>query len=74
MVHRLRDLSNRTEAVDREMQSLSHHVEDRLELDELLELGRSQWAFFEERHHDVNELPALLIEKRHRDARWLSWR
>ena len=50
MIHRLLNLCDLTESVDREMQTLLNHVDDPSELQKLILLCRSQWIRFEERH------------------------
>src|SRR5207249_879481 len=50
MVHRLDNLSDLTESVDRKMHSPIHHFEDPFELKEVLAFRRTKWICFEERN------------------------
>lgn len=56
MVHRLLNLCDLTKSVNREMHPLVHHLEDSLELQEILAFRRSQWIRFEEGNHDSTEV------------------
>src|SRR6266571_3667861 len=56
MVHLLRDLCDEAKAIDAEMRSLIHQLEDPLEADELLSLGRDEWIYLEERNDDLRQV------------------
>ena len=56
MIHRLLDFCDLAKAVSREMHPTIHHLEDLPELQEVLELRRSQWICFEERHDDPAQM------------------
>lgn len=56
MVHRLLDLCDLAKAFSREMHPTIHHAEDLSELQKVLELRRSQWICFEERHDGAAQM------------------
>ena len=56
MVHRLHDRCNLFETASVEMHPTTHHVEDPLELLEVLGLGRTKWVCIEERNDDPAEV------------------
>ena len=60
MIHRLNELSDLTKSVDREMHPPIHHLEDPLELQEILALRRAEWICFEERHDHIPEIEPSL--------------
>ena len=59
MIHRLLNLSDLTETVNREMQTFIHHPDDFPELQKLIKLCRSQWMHFEERNDDLAQMPLV---------------
>lgn len=66
MVHRLLYLSDLTESVNREMQTLIDHLDDSSETKKIVQLRRSQWICFEERHDDpaqVSLVPHVVTKK-----------
>jgi hypothetical protein len=57
MVHCLRHLCDLTKSVDRQMLAMIHHLEDLLELQEVLTLCRNQWIRIEERDDHFTKFP-----------------
>ncbi len=59
MAHRLRDLNDLAETIDREMHPSIHHLEDESELLEVLSLRRSQWVLVEKRNDPLSKIAAV---------------